>query len=42
MSLVGKEREYDISALHDERQEIRDRINELETKLITEDDTEDE
>lgn len=36
-SLVGKETEYDISALHDERQEIRDRINELETKLITED-----
>lgn len=32
-SLVGKECEYDISVLHEERQNLRDEINSLETEL---------
>lgn len=32
-SLVGKECEYDIQALHDERQNLRNEINSLETEL---------
>ncbi len=32
-SLVGKESEYDIESLHEERQMLRDRINELEIQL---------
>lgn len=32
-SLVGKETEYDIAALHTERQAQRDQINELEEQL---------
>ena len=31
--LVGKESEYDIEALHAERQALRDQINELEAQL---------
>ena len=34
-SLVGLETEYDIEALHAERQALRDRINELEAQLVT-------
>lgn len=36
-SLVSKEMPYDIETLHMERQEIRDRINELELQLEDED-----
>lgn len=32
-SLVGEELPYDIAALHSERQEIQEHINELEAKL---------
>lgn len=32
-SLVGKETEYDIEALHETRQSLRDQINELEMQL---------
>lgn len=32
-SLVGKESEYDIEALHEARQSLRDQINELEEQL---------
>lgn len=32
-SLIGEELPYDIAALHNERQEIRNRINELQQKL---------
>ena len=33
-SLVGKECEYDIKALHEQRQLLRDKINELEAELL--------
>lgn len=32
-SLVGKDPEYDIESLHEERQQLRDQINELEIRL---------
>ena len=32
-SLVGEEMPYDVTALHTERQALRDKIGELETKL---------
>lgn len=34
-SLVGIETDYDLDALHSERQEVRDKINRLETELQT-------
>ena len=32
-SLIGQETEYDIAALHAERQELRNKVNELETQI---------
>jgi len=35
LSLVGKESEYDLTTLHNERQELRDLINSLEQQIAT-------